>query len=185
MVLGWRARVPVRICWQPGRGHWLLARRNRTTGEVAHYVCFGPRKTRLMDLARIAGTRWAVESASTRPKARLGPRGPPPLSVSGTGAGAVGERDFGAVLDDARADEDAPGLARCRGAGPASQQPSSTPRRAKSVDRCRSHPDVGSRSASRTLGGRDVVVSAADFSVPEVRPWQLSPGPWWPSSTAA
>ncbi|MCX5121790.1 transposase [Micromonospora sp. NBC_00362] len=22
----WWARVPVRVCWQPGRGHWLLAR---------------------------------------------------------------------------------------------------------------------------------------------------------------
>ncbi|KXK60122.1 DDE endonuclease [Micromonospora rosaria] len=33
------ARVPVRICWQPGRGHWLLARRSITTGQIAYYVC--------------------------------------------------------------------------------------------------------------------------------------------------
>jgi SRSO17 transposase len=55
------ARIPVRICWRPGRGHWLLARRNITTGELAYYVCYGPRKTRLLDLALVAGSRWAVE----------------------------------------------------------------------------------------------------------------------------
>jgi hypothetical protein len=32
----WWARVPVRIGWQPGRGHWLLARRSITTGEIAY-----------------------------------------------------------------------------------------------------------------------------------------------------
>ena len=60
----WWARVPVRIGWQPGREHRLLARRSITTGEITYYVCWGPRRTRLVDLARIAGTRWAIGSAS-------------------------------------------------------------------------------------------------------------------------
>ncbi len=58
--------------WRPGRGHWLLARRNISTGELAYYVCYGPRKTRLMDLARIAGTRWAVEECFQQAKNTAG-----------------------------------------------------------------------------------------------------------------
>ncbi|WP_375155041.1 transposase [Micromonospora sp. 4G55] len=38
--------VPVLICWRPGRGHWLLARRSITTGEIAYYVWYGPRRAR-------------------------------------------------------------------------------------------------------------------------------------------
>lgn len=68
----WWARVPIRVFWQPGRGHWLLARRNMKTGELAYYVCYGPRKTRLMDLARIAGTRWAVEECFQQAKGQAG-----------------------------------------------------------------------------------------------------------------
>ncbi|MGW0504067.1 IS701 family transposase [Micromonospora sp. NPDC003241] len=68
----WWARVPVRICWQPGRGHWLLARRNMSTGEIAYYVCYGPRRTRLVDLARIAGTRWAIEECFQQAKNETG-----------------------------------------------------------------------------------------------------------------
>ncbi|QGN49761.1 hypothetical protein GKC29_24970 [Micromonospora sp. WMMC415] len=41
--------------------YWLLARRSITTGEIAYYVCYGPRRTGLVDLARIAGARWAIE----------------------------------------------------------------------------------------------------------------------------
>lgn len=47
--------------WRLGRGHGLLARRNISTGELAYYVCYGSRRTRLMDLAWIAGSRLAVE----------------------------------------------------------------------------------------------------------------------------
>jgi hypothetical protein len=68
----WWARVPIRICWRPGRGHWLLARRNMSTGELAYYVCYGPRRTRLLDLARIAGTRWAVEECFQQAKNTAG-----------------------------------------------------------------------------------------------------------------
>ncbi|MDT7798960.1 MAG: hypothetical protein QOI78_2393 [Actinomycetota bacterium] len=32
--------MPIRIGWQPGRGHWLLARRSITDpAEVAYYAC--------------------------------------------------------------------------------------------------------------------------------------------------
>ncbi|MEU8214123.1 IS701 family transposase [Micromonospora sp. NPDC049044] len=68
----WWARVPVRICLQPGRGHWLLARRSMTTGEIAYYVCYGPRRTRLVDLARIAGARWAIEECFQQAKNEAG-----------------------------------------------------------------------------------------------------------------
>lgn len=68
----WWARVPIGVSWRPGRGHWLLARRNISTGELAYYVCYGPRKTRLMDLARIAGTRWAIEECFQQAKGQAG-----------------------------------------------------------------------------------------------------------------
>ncbi|WP_435869739.1 IS701 family transposase [Actinoplanes xinjiangensis] len=68
----WWARVPIRVFWRPGRGHWLLARRSMSTGELAYYVCYGPRKTRLMDLARIAGTRWSVKECFQQAKGQAG-----------------------------------------------------------------------------------------------------------------
>lgn len=66
------ARIPIRVCWRRGRGHWLLARRNINTGELAYYVCYGPRRTRLLDLARIAGARWAVEECFQQAKNQAG-----------------------------------------------------------------------------------------------------------------
>lgn len=68
----WWARVAIRVFWRPGRGHWLLARRSMSTGELAYYVCYGPRRTRLMDLARIAGSRWAVEECFQQAKGQAG-----------------------------------------------------------------------------------------------------------------
>jgi SRSO17 transposase len=62
------ARIPIRICWEPGRGHWLLARRNRTTGELAYYVCFGPRRATLLALAWTAGARWRIEECFQQAK---------------------------------------------------------------------------------------------------------------------
>lgn len=71
------ARVPIRIAWEPGRGHWLLARRPVPTpgeepGEIAYYVCYGPRRSTLVDLAWIAGTRWRVEKSFQRAKTDAG-----------------------------------------------------------------------------------------------------------------
>ena len=64
--------MPVRIGWQPGRGHWLLARRSMTTGEIAYHVCYGPRRIRLVDLVRIAGARWAIEECFQQAKNESG-----------------------------------------------------------------------------------------------------------------
>jgi SRSO17 transposase len=65
-------RVPIRIMWRAGRGHWLLARRSLTDGEIAYYVCYGPRRTSLAELARVAGSRWAVEECFQTAKNEAG-----------------------------------------------------------------------------------------------------------------
>ena len=67
------ARVPLRILWEPGRGHWLLARRSITDPtEIAYYVCYGPRRSTLLDLAWIAGTRWRIEECFQQAKNEAG-----------------------------------------------------------------------------------------------------------------
>jgi SRSO17 transposase len=67
------ARIPVRICWRPGRGHWLLARRSLSDpGEIAYYVCYGPRRATLVDLAWVAGSRWHVEECFQQAKNEAG-----------------------------------------------------------------------------------------------------------------
>jgi SRSO17 transposase len=43
--------------------HWLLVRRNRTSGELAFHRCFTPRSTPLAVLVNVAGRRWTVEAA--------------------------------------------------------------------------------------------------------------------------
>jgi SRSO17 transposase len=47
---------------QPGH-HWLLARRNRTTRELAYYRCYSPRHVPLPALVKIARSRWAIEES--------------------------------------------------------------------------------------------------------------------------
>jgi SRSO17 transposase len=47
---------------QAGR-HWLMVRRNRTTGELAFYRCYTPGPTPLAVLVKVAGRRWRVEEA--------------------------------------------------------------------------------------------------------------------------
>jgi len=67
------ARVPVRICWRPGRGHWVLARRSvKDPAEIAYYACFGPRRSTLLDLAWIAGARWRIEECFQQAKNEAG-----------------------------------------------------------------------------------------------------------------
>lgn len=71
-VYDW-ARVPVRIAWRPGRGHWLLARRSVSDpAEIAYYACYGPRRSTLLDLAWIAGSRWRVEECFQQAKNEAG-----------------------------------------------------------------------------------------------------------------
>jgi SRSO17 transposase len=67
------ARIPIRIAWRPGRGHWLLARRSiRDPSEIAYYVCYGPRRATLLDLAWIAGSRWRIEECFQQAKNEAG-----------------------------------------------------------------------------------------------------------------
>ena len=70
------ARIPIRISWAPGRGHWLLARRKITDpadeGEIAYYVCYGPRRSTLVDLAWTAGSRWRIEECFQQAKNEAG-----------------------------------------------------------------------------------------------------------------
>lgn len=67
------ARIPIRVGWRPGRGHWLLARRSISDpAEIAYYVCYGPRRSALVDLAWIAGSRWRVEECFQQAKNEAG-----------------------------------------------------------------------------------------------------------------
>ena len=55
-------RIPVRPGWEPGRGHWLLARRSLSDpAEIAYYACYGPRRSSTAGLAWTAGSRWHIE----------------------------------------------------------------------------------------------------------------------------
>lgn len=51
---------------------WLLARRRLTDGELAFYACFGPARTCLAELVRVAGSRWAVEECFQAAKDQVG-----------------------------------------------------------------------------------------------------------------
>ena len=53
-----------------GEARWLLVRRGRSDGELAFYTCYGLAATPLVGLVRVAGTRWAVRRASSRPRGR-------------------------------------------------------------------------------------------------------------------
>jgi SRSO17 transposase len=64
--------TPIRAKFPHRRRGWVLARRNITTGELAYYVCFGPRGTRLRTLIRTAGARWAVEESFQTAKNEVG-----------------------------------------------------------------------------------------------------------------
>lgn len=67
------ARVPIRTGWRAGRGHWLLARRKISDPtEIAYYVCYGPRRSTLADLAWIAGSRWRIEECFQQAKNEAG-----------------------------------------------------------------------------------------------------------------
>jgi SRSO17 transposase len=52
--------------------HWLLFRRNPTTGETAYYRAWTPTATALPTLARAAGLRWPIESCFQLAKGQTG-----------------------------------------------------------------------------------------------------------------
>ncbi|MDQ3655214.1 MAG: IS701 family transposase [Chloroflexota bacterium] len=67
------AWVAIRPLREPGWAHWLLIRRSLADpDDVAYYVCFAPVGTSLEDLARIAGTRWAIETCIEEAKGDVG-----------------------------------------------------------------------------------------------------------------
>ena len=70
-VYDWARVGLVRPGW-PGRGFWLLVRRRLSDGELAFYGCFGPARTTLAELVRVAGARWAVEECFQTAKDQVG-----------------------------------------------------------------------------------------------------------------
>jgi SRSO17 transposase len=66
----WAAIRPLR---EPGKGYWLLARRNLAApDDRAYYACYGPAATPLAELVRVAGTRWAIEGCLEEAKGEVG-----------------------------------------------------------------------------------------------------------------
>ena len=59
-----------------GPGYWLLARRSLAdptdSSQIAYYLCSAPARTPLRELARIAGTRWAIEETFQTAKGEVG-----------------------------------------------------------------------------------------------------------------
>jgi SRSO17 transposase len=67
------ARMAIRRDFGPDRRGWVLARRSISDPtEIAYYVCYGKRGTRLRELVRVAGTRWAVEESFQTAKNEVG-----------------------------------------------------------------------------------------------------------------
>lgn len=67
------AAVDIRPLREPGAGHWLLARRSISDPtEIAYYICFAEAQTSLEELARVAGSRWAVEECFQASKNETG-----------------------------------------------------------------------------------------------------------------
>lgn len=66
-------RVPIRREFGTDRRGWVLARRSISDPtDIAYYVCYGKRGTRLHELVRVAGTRWAVEESFQTAKNEVG-----------------------------------------------------------------------------------------------------------------
>ena len=55
----------------PGH-HWLLIRRNDTTGELAYHRCYCPRPVPLQTLVSVAGQRWRIEESFQAAKGLVG-----------------------------------------------------------------------------------------------------------------
>ncbi|WP_142116531.1 IS701 family transposase [Salinispora arenicola] len=57
---------------RPDEHRWLLIRRNRTTGELAFYLCWSPRPVPLHTLVTVAGSRWSIEELFQTGKGQVG-----------------------------------------------------------------------------------------------------------------
>ena len=65
--------MAIRPLREPGKEYWLLARRSiAKPDELAYYVCYGPAGTTQEELARVAGTRWAIEECFEEAKGQVG-----------------------------------------------------------------------------------------------------------------
>jgi SRSO17 transposase len=64
------ARIPIRIRWENGHGHGVLAR--RSLKDPTDLASYGPAGTRLKDLVAVAGARWAVEECFQTAKGECG-----------------------------------------------------------------------------------------------------------------
>ena len=66
-------RVSIGPWSEPDRGHWLLVRRSITDPEdLAYYACFGAAEVAMVELVRVAGTRWIIEDAFKEAKQEVG-----------------------------------------------------------------------------------------------------------------
>jgi SRSO17 transposase len=66
------AHMVIRKC-ENGWQRWLLARRSLSDcNEVSYYVVGGPKPTTLEEMARVAGTRWAIEESFETAKGEVG-----------------------------------------------------------------------------------------------------------------
>ncbi|HZM83256.1 MAG TPA: IS701 family transposase [Candidatus Limnocylindrales bacterium] len=52
--------------------HWMLFRRNTTTGETAYYRCWSPTPVSLPTLTHVAGLRWPIEECFQAAKGQVG-----------------------------------------------------------------------------------------------------------------
>ena len=67
------ARLRLTRLQQPPWEHWLLVRRSRKDPkDLAYHVVYGPDRTTLATLARIAGRRWAIEECFEVAKQEVG-----------------------------------------------------------------------------------------------------------------
>jgi SRSO17 transposase len=69
------ARVPLARLPERGREHWLLIRRGLTDPShrgYAYFVAYAAAGSGLMELVRVAGTRWAVEESFEAAKGEVG-----------------------------------------------------------------------------------------------------------------
>jgi SRSO17 transposase len=66
------ARLRIRREFPHGRHGWVLARRSISDPTKISYYVFGRRGTRLRELVRVAGSRWAVEESFQTAKNEVG-----------------------------------------------------------------------------------------------------------------
>ncbi len=71
-VYAW-ARVAIRPLEAPDHGWWLLVRQSLADpADRAYYLCFGPPRTPLQELAWVADARWAIEETFQTAKGEVG-----------------------------------------------------------------------------------------------------------------